>query len=78
MLPANPLIPNADTVTVWLLPIPTLTVGGAAEIEKSGGGGGGAEFDPHPANMNDTKPRAEKHSPRQIFQQPASAMGHLT
>lgn len=77
MLPVNPLIDLAETVTVWLLPTPTLTLEGEAEMEKSAAGGGGAEFDPpHPASMNDRKPRAEKHSPRMIFQHRASAMGH--
>jgi hypothetical protein len=75
MLPVNPLIAAAETVTVWLLPSSTVTLEGEDEMEKSAAGGGGAEFYPHPPSTKVSRPKAVKNSPRQI-QQRASAMRH--
>ena len=70
MLAVNVLTCVADTVTVWLPPIPTVRLVGKAVMEKSpggGGGGGGAvpllpPPPPHPAS-NSANAREAKHSP---------------
>ena len=70
MLAVNVLTCVADTVTVWLPPIPTVRLVGKAAMEKSpggGGGGGGAvpllpPPPPHPAS-NSANAREAKHNP---------------